>query len=97
MKTSLDFPDSLYSAVKARAVRDNMPLHEVFVDLVRRGLTAVGSDGGGKGPTIGTDRITGLPVIECAHERAGGGELTPQRVADILLDQEVTWHRDAAG
>jgi hypothetical protein len=35
-----------------------------------------------------------LPLIECAHE-ARADEMTPERVAEVLLDEEAGPHRDA--
>jgi hypothetical protein len=44
-------------------------------------------------PVITTDKTTGLPVIECKHAAPPGEEMTPERIADILLAQEVEWIR----
>lgn len=35
-----------------------------------------------------------LPLVECAHEARPGEEMTPERVAEALLEEEVAWHRD---
>jgi hypothetical protein len=34
-------------------------------------------------------RRTKLPLVECAHEARPGEEMTPDRVADVLLKEEV--------
>jgi hypothetical protein len=44
---------------------------------------------------IAKDKKTGLPVIICRQAATPEQEMTAQRVADILLAQEVEWH-DAA-
>jgi hypothetical protein len=41
------------------------------------------------------DPKSGLPVIECKHAASPAEELTPERAANILLAQEVTWQREA--
>jgi hypothetical protein len=46
---------------------------------------------------IGTDKETGLPLIKCKRAAPPGQELTPERVAEILLNQEIEWHLKAAG
>lgn len=43
-------------------------------------------------PVISTDPITGLPVIKCKHAALPREENTPERIASILLAQEVAWH-----
>jgi hypothetical protein len=32
-----------------------------------------------------------LPLVECAHEAAPGDEVTPERVAEILVAQDATF------
>jgi hypothetical protein len=42
------------------------------------------------------DERSGLPLIQCRHPAAPNERLTPARVADILLAQEVS-RQDEAG
>jgi hypothetical protein len=35
-----------------------------------------------------------LPLVECAHEARPGEEMTPERVADVLLEEEAAAYRD---
>lgn len=35
-----------------------------------------------------------LPLIEGAHEARPGKEMTPERVADVLLEEEAEAYRD---
>jgi hypothetical protein len=45
--------------------------------------------------TVRKDRKTGLPVIQCRRAAPRGQELTPDRVAAILIAQEAAWADDA--
>lgn len=95
MKTTLDLPDALVKQVKLRALRDGRKLKDAVADLLRKGLAA--TDGiPAPEPSVGLDRISGLPVIACRHHAAAGEEVTPQTVADILLAQEAAWHHAAS-
>lgn len=83
MKTTLDLPDDLMRAVKMRAVEENRRLKDTIAELLRRGL---GQETGGP-PTI-RNRVR-LPLVLCAHEAPAGEEMTPERVAQVLLDEEA--------
>jgi plasmid stability protein len=96
MKTTLDLPDELVKQIKLRALREGRKLKDAIADLLRKGLAAQRSgEPQSEEPRIFTDKKTGLPVIQCSHAAASDHELTPERVADILLAQEVEWHHDA--
>ena len=43
-------------------------------------------------PKISTDPVTRLPVIECKHAALPHEENTPERLANILLAQEIAWY-----
>lgn len=93
MKTTVDLPESLVRQVKMRAAREGQKLQDVIADLLRRGLSAVkDTRAPAARPMITRDSETGLPVIQCPHPAAEGEELTPERVAEILLAQEVAFH-----
>lgn len=81
MKTTLDLPDDLMREVKIRAVRENRKLKEAIADLLRRGLSLRASD-------RKVRRRVALPIVECSHEARPGEEMTPERVASILLEGE---------
>ena len=89
MKTTLDLPDDLVRAVKIRAVEENKKLKDVIADLLRSGL----AQGYGQKPAV--RRRLKLPLVECAHEATSGEEMTPERVAEALLEEEARSHRDA--
>jgi len=82
MKTTLDLPDDLMREVKIRAARDSRKLKDTVADLLRRGLSQRRSESRVR------SRVT-LPIVECAHEAAPGEEMTPERVAEILLAEEA--------
>lgn len=89
MKTTLDLPDDLVRAVKIRAVEENKKLKDTIADLLRRGL----AQEHGQKPVV--RRRLRLPLVECAHAAAPGEEMTPERIAEALLDEEARSHRDA--
>lgn len=99
MKTTVDLPDALVKQVKLRAVREGRKLKDAVADLLRKGLASPQSPPTPaptmKSPRIITDPETGLPLIVCQQAAAPDEEMTPERVADILLAQEVEWHHAA--
>ena len=96
MKTTLDLPDALVKQVKIRAVREGRKLKDAVGDLLRKGLAvAADTERDARAPVITRDKKTGLPLIVCKQTAATDEEITPERVADILLAQEVEWHHAA--
>ena len=96
MKTTLDLPEGLVKQVKLRAVREGRKLKDAVADLLRKGLAvAADIDLDTKEPVITRDKKTGLPLIECEQTAVPEEEMTPDRVADILLAQEAEWHHAA--
>ena len=93
MKTTLDLPDALVKKVKLRALNDGKKLKDMVAELLRRGLTIAENDL--PDPVVSRDPKTGLPVIQCRQSAPPGQELTPDRVAEILLEQESEWHHAA--
>ncbi|HEY2292322.1 MAG TPA: antitoxin [Thermoanaerobaculia bacterium] len=88
MKTTLDLPDDLIRAVKMRAVEENRKLKDVIADLLRRGLTQKRG-----APVTARERLK-LPLVECAHEALPGEEMTSERVAEVLLEEESGAYRE---
>ena len=88
MKTTLELPDDVVRAVKIRAVEENRRLKDMIADLLRRGLAQK------PGPPAAVRRRVKLPLVECAHEARAGEEMTPERVAEALLEEEAARHRD---
>jgi hypothetical protein len=89
MKTTLNLPDDLMRAVKLRAVEENRRLTGMIADLLRRGLAQEPA----ASPAV-RHRVK-LPLVKGAHRARPDEEMTPERVAHILLDQEAGWSRDA--
>jgi hypothetical protein len=90
MKTTVELPDALMREVKLRAVYEGRRLKDVVADLLRRGLDA--SVEGASANTSGAltdDEQTGLPLVLCRHRARPTHRLTPERVAEILLDQDL--------
>lgn len=90
MKTTLELPDELMRAVKVRAANEGRRLKEVVADLLRRGLAADAT----RPPRV--RRRVRLPLIECAHDATPGQEMTPNRVAEILADEDARAARSSA-
>ena len=86
MKTTVDLPDDLMRAVKMRAIEENRKLKDTIADLLRRGL----AQQPGVPPAV-RQRVR-LPLVQCAHEARPGEEMTPERVAEILLEEEARGH-----
>lgn len=88
MKTTLDLPNDLMRAVKIRAAEENRKLTDTVAELLRRGLAQEPG-----GPATIHRRVQ-LPLIECAHEARPDEEMTPERVAEALLQEEASAYRD---
>ncbi|HKH45634.1 MAG TPA: antitoxin [Thermoanaerobaculia bacterium] len=87
MKTTLDLPEDLVREVKIRAVQENRKLKDTVADLLRRGLARE------RGLQATVRRRLKLPLVECVHEARPGEEMTPERVANVLLEEEAEAHR----
>ncbi len=83
MKTTLELPDDLMRTIKIRAVEENRKLKDTIADLLRRGLSQEPVE-----PTSVRNRVR-LPLVQCAHEAHPGEEMTPERVAEVLLEEEA--------
>lgn len=69
-------------AIKVRAARENRRLKDLVAELLRRGLAQhEGSI------ATGSSRVE-LPLVHTAHAADPDDEVTPERVAEILLGQE---------
>src|ERR1700742_5172556 len=83
MKTTLELPEDLVRAVKIRAVEENRRLKDTVADLLRHGLAQK------RGVPATARKRLKLPLLECAHEAQPGEEMTPERVASVLLEEEA--------
>jgi hypothetical protein len=80
MKTTLDLPEELMQAVKIHAVQQKRKLKDAIASLLRRGLAAEPNR-----PPRAHKQVR-LPLVRCRHEARE--DLTPERVAEILLEEE---------
>ena len=87
MKTTVDLPDDLVQEIKIRAVREKRKLKEAIADLLRRGLA------GDVPLPVAPPRRVRLPLVRCAHEARPEEEMTPERVAKVLLEEESETRR----
>lgn len=71
-------------AVKVRAAEENLELREVVTNLLRRGLAATSAE-----KPVVRNRVQ-FPLVKCAHPAKPGDELTPERVAKILGEAEIS-------
>lgn len=82
VKTTIELPADLLREVKLRAIHENRRIKDVVADAIRRGLDSPPP------PTEIKHRVQ-LPLIKGRHPGPPGAELTPERIAEILLDQDV--------
>ncbi|MEZ0366724.1 antitoxin [Mycobacterium sp. pUA109] len=82
MKTTLDLPDELIRAIKVRAAQQGRKIKDVVAELLLRGLQS------GEPAGVPAQRVQ-LPLVHCA--RPARPELTPERVAAALVDQDAEW------
>jgi plasmid stability protein len=94
MKVTFDLPPDLARQLKLRAVHEGRKIKDVAADVLRAGLTAEPSPPLAT-PTIGRDERTGLPVILGGRPAKPGEELTAERIAEILIEQEAECARGA--
>ena len=94
MKMTLDLPPTLVKQVKLRALHDGKKLKDAFADLLQKGMAVTRVE---VSPSnhIGNRVRSSLPLIKCKHAARPAEGMTPEHVAQILLDQEVEWHHVA--
>ena len=80
MKTTLDLPDDLLRAIKVRAAREDRKLKDLISELLRKGLSS-------EETSAPRGRVR-LPLVQCEHPAAPGAELTPEKVAALLDEDE---------
>jgi plasmid stability protein len=95
MKTTVELPDALVKQVKIRALQEGRKLKDVVADLLQKGLAMSNNRDDSGAPAVTTDRQTGLPLVQCKRTPSAANELTPERVAEILLLQDTEWQHAA--
>ena len=93
MKTTFDLPADLVRQLKLRAIHEGRKLKDSVADVLRAGLS-VHQTPRLNTPKIGKSKKTGLPVILGGRPARAGEELTPERISEILIEQEAEWARD---
>jgi plasmid stability protein len=94
MKATFDLPDDLFRKLKLRAIHEGRKLKDSVADVLRAGLSAQATPAL-RQPRVGRDKVTDLPVVLGGHAATAGQEATPERVAEILIEQEARWARDS--
>lgn len=84
MRTTLNLDDGLYRQAKVKAVLENRTVSQLIEDGLRRVLAETAS-GNAPGP-----RAT-LPFIHGGHPASAGEEITPEKAAQILANQDSDW------
>lgn len=96
MKTTLDLPESLVRELQRRARQLGQELPQLAAELLWKGLAASPQAPLPAPPaTIHTHPVTDLPYVACPHAAAPNDEMTPERIAHLLLEQEATWRHEA--
>jgi hypothetical protein len=88
MKTTLELPDELMRAIKIRAVHENKRLKDVVAQLLERGMAS-------ESPAPAPRHRVKLPLIT-GRAATPETEITPERLAEILNDQEAGWYLESA-
>ena len=83
MKTTLELPDDLMREIKVRAAREDRKLKDLVAELLRLGLEQHAAR-----KTAPQKRVQ-LPLIKGGRRADPDREMTPGRVAEVLLEQEV--------
>ena len=83
MKITLDLPDNLMREIKNRAAKENRKLKDVIADLLRRGISREPLK-----PLAVRNQVK-LPLVTCAHEASLDEEITPERVANLLMAEDA--------
>jgi hypothetical protein len=85
MRTTVDLPDDLVPAVKNRAAEENRTFKEMVAVLLRLGLAHSASET----PPI-RNRVN-FPIFTGGHPAKPGEGMTPERISELLLQQEADW------
>ena len=98
MKATIDLLGALVREIERRALQAGRMLEDVVADLLRQGSSApAGSACRDPGSVLARGEQTGLPVVACRHAVRPGEDLTPERIAQILIDQAAERRNDLAG
>jgi hypothetical protein len=85
MKTTLDLPEELVREMKIRAAREGRKLRDVATEIIQRGISSTEPTIKPKGKRVKLPFFQGKKPINPADE------LTPDKIHDILMNQEIEW------
>ncbi len=85
MRTALNIDDQLYRQVKVKAALENRTVTELIESALRYIVEEPSKN------TAKSRHRVALPLLEDAQPADPQQEMTPQRIADILLEQETEW------
>jgi plasmid stability protein len=94
MKTTIDLPEKLVHRLKMRAASEKRTVRELAAEYLRQGLER-GQKNSMQRAVIVTNPETGLPMVVGGHPAAPGEEMTPDRVAEILMAQDIERFRES--
>ena len=97
MKTTVEIPDALFQVIHAQAQQRGQNFDRAMAEILQRGIAGVSESDSLSKPVRSRHPKTGLSVIMGGRRPLPGQELTPERIDEILLEQEVEWHREASG
>ena len=103
MKTTIDLPEKLVHCLKMRAAREKRKLKDLAAEYIEAGLLrdteakVRNEERTPPEPEIVIDEVTKLPVIMSRGPAPHAAEMTPDKIKDILLAQEVEWALEASG
>ncbi len=89
MRTTVDLPGDLVQAIKVRAARDSRRFEDLVIELLRRGLE--------QSATATDQHRVQFPLIEGGRPAVPGQELTPERIKDILFEQDIQHYFESVG
>lgn len=88
MKTPIAIPESLLKRVSQRALRNGRQVEDFIVELLSNGLRQFEQDHDAREVCVDIDTRTGFPVIPCEPAIHPSHELTPDRVSELLAEQD---------
>lgn len=90
MKTTIDLPVEVVRGLKLHAVHHERKIRETALEILRLGASRR------EPPSRSLRRRVKLPLVQCRHLAAPKKEFTADKVADVLLNQEVEWLHETA-
>ncbi len=96
MKATIELPDALYREIRIRAAQEGRKVKDLVAELLMHGMYGQGKEPTPlKKPVVAISPITGLPMILGDRSISRSQELTPERVAEISIQQDAEWALEA--